>query len=77
MSARKIISCHVLWRELCQLAAQSSHVFDFQFLEQGLHDTPDQLRAQLQAAIDATDGVANAGAAQAAATAGATGATGA
>lgn len=47
-----IISCHVLWRELSYFASQSRHAFDFNFLRQGLHDTPDELRRQLQAAID-------------------------
>ncbi len=50
-----IIACHVLWRELCHLAAYSENTFDFVFLNQGLHDTPDQLRKELQAAIDAAD----------------------
>ncbi|MEI6131643.1 MAG: DUF1638 domain-containing protein [Bacillota bacterium] len=50
-----IIACHVLWRELCHLAAFSENTFDFVFLNQGLHDTPDQLRIELQAAIDAAD----------------------
>lgn len=54
MARYKIISCHVLWRELCHYAAQSRNVFDLQFLKQGLHNTPDVLRSELQAAIDAT-----------------------
>ena len=56
MARYKIIACHVLWRELCHFAAQSRNVFDFQFLQQGLHCTPDLLRTELQAAIDAVDG---------------------
>ncbi len=48
-----LVSCHVLWRELCHFAARSRHVFDFHFLEQGLHNTPDELRRRLQEAIDA------------------------
>ncbi|HTL52697.1 MAG TPA: DUF1638 domain-containing protein [Planctomycetota bacterium] len=52
MARYKIISCHVLWRELCHFAALSNNVFDFQFLKQGLHDTPGQLQRELQAAID-------------------------
>ncbi len=51
-----VISCHVLWRELCHYAALSRNVFDFRFLRQGLHDTPDILREELQAAIDAVPG---------------------
>jgi len=50
-----IIACHVLWRELCHLSATSENVFDFVFLHQGLHDTPDLLRKELQAAIDAAE----------------------
>lgn len=49
----KIIACRVLWRELCYFAARSRNVFDFVFLEQGLHNTPDKLRTELQQAIDA------------------------
>ena len=52
----KIIACHVLWRELCYYAALSRNIHDFDFLEQGLHDTPDLLRSKLQDAIDAVDG---------------------
>lgn len=51
-----IIACHVLWRELCFYAAQSAHIFDFHFLEQGLHNTPELLRQELQKKIDALDG---------------------
>jgi hypothetical protein len=56
MARYKIIACHVLWRELCYFASQSQHIFDFQFLKQGLHSTPDLLRLELQKAIDAADG---------------------
>ncbi len=52
MARYKIIACHVLWRELCYCAALSHNVFDFNFLKQGLHCTPDILRQELQAAID-------------------------
>ena len=51
-----VVSCHVLWRELCYFAAQSPHVFTFDFLQQGLHNTPDVLRAELQKAIDRAPG---------------------
>ncbi len=50
-----VISCHVLWREFCHLASLSHNTFDFRFLEQGLHNTPDTLREELQRAIDAVD----------------------
>ncbi len=56
MARYKIISCHVLWRELSYYASLSRNVFDFHFLKQGLHNVPDSLRDQLQAQIDATDG---------------------
>ncbi len=51
-----VIACHVLWRELCHFAAQAPHSFSFRFLEQGLHETPDALRNQLQKTIDEEDG---------------------
>jgi hypothetical protein len=56
MPQYKIIACHVLWRELCYYAARSRNVFHFRFLRQGLHNTPDALRAELQGAIDEADG---------------------
>lgn len=51
-----IISCHVLWREITHYASLSKHIFNFKFLEQGLHDTPDTLRTEVQKAIDEVDG---------------------
>ncbi len=53
MARYKIIACHVLWREIAYYASQSSDVFDIEFLEQGLHCVPDQLRDSVQQAIDA------------------------
>lgn len=50
-----IVACHVLWRELCYLASLSSRIFQFTFLQQGLHCTPDLLRTELQAAVDRAD----------------------
>ncbi len=47
-----IVACHVLWRELTYFASLSPHTFNFTFLRQGLHDTPDKLRTELQGAID-------------------------
>ncbi len=52
MAHYSIISCHVLWRELCHWASQSPHLYYFHFLKQGLHNTPDILRKELQLAID-------------------------
>lgn len=50
-----VISCHVLWRELSHFATLSENIFNFRFLKQGLHCTPDLLRRELQEAIDAVD----------------------
>lgn len=52
----KLISCEALAREFYAAAATSPHVIDIQLLAFGLHNTPDDLRAAIQAAIDATDG---------------------
>lgn len=51
-----IIGCHVLWREICYYAALSKNSFDFKFLKQGLHNTPELLYKELQQAIDGADG---------------------
>ncbi len=51
-----VIACHILWRELCHFASLSKNAFELVFLEQGLHDTPDVLRRELQRAIDDMDG---------------------
>ena len=50
----KIIACNVMWREICYYAALSPNVFYLQFLDWGLHTEPDQLRTELQKAVDAT-----------------------
>ena len=53
----KVISCDVLYRELCYAAARSSHQVDVQFLTKGLHDEGCRpMRLRLQAEIDKTDG---------------------
>ena len=51
-----IIACHVMWRELSHYAAKSANAYQLVFLEQGLHDTPDTLRSELQKAVDEADG---------------------
>lgn len=51
-----VISCYVLWREICYFASRSRNIHNFKFLEQGLHNTPDLLRKELQQAIDEVDG---------------------
>ena len=47
-----VISCHVLWRELCYFASLSPHIYQFRFLKQGLHNEPDVLRKEVQEAVD-------------------------
>ncbi len=51
-----IIACHVLWREISLLTAQSPHVYFAVSLRQGLHDEPETLKRELQAEIDKLDG---------------------
>lgn len=51
----KIIACKVLSRELALLTAFSNHYLDITTLRQGLHNTPDELRASLQKEIDLID----------------------
>jgi len=51
----KVISCNVMWREISYYAALSPNAFRLQFLSWGLHTDPDQLRAELQQAVDATE----------------------
>ena len=52
----KIISCEALAREFYLAAASSPHVIDTELLAFGLHNTPDDLRAAIQAAIDLSEG---------------------
>jgi hypothetical protein len=52
----KLIACEALYREFCMATAQSPHVFDVEFVSFGLHDTPSELRAELQRKIDACEG---------------------
>ncbi len=47
-----VIACQVLWREFCYFASLSPHEFTFNFLEQGLHNTPGLLLKTLQKACD-------------------------
>ena len=50
----RIISCHVMWRELCYFASQSKNRFDFKFLPWGLHSDPNELRRELRKAVEET-----------------------
>lgn len=47
-----IVGCMVMNREISHLTAQSSNVVRVWWLRQGLHDTPDVLREELQHKID-------------------------
>jgi hypothetical protein len=52
----KLISCEVLYREMCAVIARSPNEVDVEFLPKGLHDTGcGSMRKQLQEAIDAVD----------------------
>jgi hypothetical protein len=55
MARYHLIACQVLWRELCHYASLSGAFFTFDFLKQGLHNTPEQLREQLQVAVNKAD----------------------
>lgn len=50
-----IIGCMVMNREISHLTAESEHVVRVWWLRQGLHDTPDVLRKELQRTIDAIE----------------------
>ena len=52
MARYHLVACHVLWRELCYFASLSPHFFTFHFLKQGLHNTPELLKEQVQKAVD-------------------------
>lgn len=47
-----LIGCMVLHRDLCRLMADSRHIIRSWWLRQGLHDTPDLLRTELQSTVD-------------------------
>jgi hypothetical protein len=51
-----LIACEVLAREAYLCAAHSPHIVDIRLLEKGLHDTPEELRRELQVLIDGADG---------------------
>lgn len=52
----KLLSCEVLYREMCHAVARSPHQVDVEFFEKGLHDLGgDRMRERLQQAVDATD----------------------
>jgi Protein of unknown function (DUF1638) len=52
----KLISCEVLYREMCAAVARSPHQVDIEFLPKGLHDLGgESMRARLQEAADRVD----------------------
>jgi len=49
----KLISCEILYREICACVARSPHRVDVEFLPKGLHDLGGtRMRQHIQAAID-------------------------
>jgi hypothetical protein len=52
MAKYKLIACNVIQRELCAAIADSPNVIDPEFLELGLHESPERLRGRLQERID-------------------------
>ncbi len=53
----KLVACGVFEPELHALLPDSPHQIDLQLLDAGLHERPDLLRREAQAAIDAAEGV--------------------
>ena len=52
----KLVSCEILYREMCAAAAGSPHQVDVEFLPAGLHQTGGSpIRKRLQETIDRTD----------------------
>jgi hypothetical protein len=50
----KLVSCEVLYREMCAVVARSPHQVDVEFLPKGLHDIGStRMLARLQEAVDA------------------------
>jgi hypothetical protein len=53
----KLLSCEVLYREMCDVVAHSPHQVDLEFLAKGRHDLgAEGMRQALQAAVDRMDG---------------------
>jgi hypothetical protein len=50
----QFITCKVMQREAYYCAARSKNVVDVVLMEQGLHDEPERLRAEVQKALDNT-----------------------
>lgn len=50
-----LLACSVFEREIVLLAGDAPHIVETRFYEIALHDRPDELRAKLQAELDAID----------------------
>jgi hypothetical protein len=53
----QFIICKVLQREAYFCAARAKNIVDIVLMEQGLHDYPDKLRAEVQEALDRTSDI--------------------
>lgn len=52
----KLISCEILFREMCHVVARSPHTIDVEFLPKGLHDVAGRgMCRQVQEAVDRAD----------------------
>ena len=52
----KLISCEILFREVCYCAALCDHIIDVQFVRKGLHDMgTEKMAERLQSEIDQVD----------------------
>ena len=52
----KLISCEILFREICHLVARSPHLIDVEFLPKGLHDIAGKgMCERIQSVLDAVD----------------------
>lgn len=52
----KLVSCEVLFREMCYAIARSPNIVDLEFLPKGLHDIGSKgMQSRLQAALDKVD----------------------
>jgi Protein of unknown function (DUF1638) len=50
-----LLACSVFEREIALLARDAKHIAETRWFEMGLHDNPDQLRAKLQAELQAVE----------------------
>ena len=52
----KLVSCEVLYREICAAVSRSPNVVDVEFLSKGLHDVgAGRMPERIQAALDRVD----------------------